>query len=261
MDVRIRAALAALSLVLLSSCGGGSSSDNSDFEGIWRGTYTPDGSSRVPLVAVARHGSTAFFYDSNGLTFVIPNFAGPGDVAQGGQLFPAFGFIFDNGSHSLPIDLKASVSASQITGTLTVNAAVLRFALTGDRPFSGDPSIVPGRWTGSVRGPDTAGTDLTFGRAPITVTVAPDGTFSGTELSGCNISGTITPSLSGDNLFDVSLTQSSFRGFEHCGGAMAGLGYESDTDDADFFEHAPGIYYYIVVSNNNVALDLELHAK
>jgi hypothetical protein len=88
MEGLIRAALAALSLVLLlSSCGGGSSSDNPDFEGIWRGAYAPDGSSPVPLVAVARHGGTAFFYDSNGLTFVIPDFAGPSDVAQSGQLF------------------------------------------------------------------------------------------------------------------------------------------------------------------------------
>jgi hypothetical protein len=259
MDVRIRAALAALSFLLLSSCGGGSS-DNSDFEGIWRGTYVPDGINRVPLVAIAHHGGTAFFYDSDGLAFVIPDFAGPGDINQGGQLFPAHGFIFDDGSKSLSVDLKASVSASLITGSLTVDGAVLQISLDRDKPYSGDPSVVPGRWVGDARVPGSTGTDLTSGEAPIDVTVAPDGTFSGTE-SPCTISGTITPALSGDNLFDVSLTETSFHGFAHCSGAMTGLAYESGTDDADYFEHASGIYYYIVVSNKTGALSMELRVK
>jgi hypothetical protein len=40
MEVKVRAALAALSLVLLSACGG--SSGDSDFEGVWRGAYIPE---------------------------------------------------------------------------------------------------------------------------------------------------------------------------------------------------------------------------
>jgi hypothetical protein len=258
MEVKLRAALAALSLVLLSSCGGGGS-DGSDFEGVWHGTYMPDGSTPVPIFAVARHGSTAFFYDRDGLTFVIPDFAGPGDIHQGGEVFPAHGFIFNDGSRSLSIDLKASVSTAKITGSFTVDGAVLRLALNGSQPFSGDPSVVPGRWHGVPIGPDSTVTDFTTG-APIQIAVAPDGTFKGTD-NACNVSGTITPALSGDNLFDVSFNETSYRGFAHCSGAMTGLAYESDTDSADYFGHASGIYYYFVVSNNNGAIALELRAK
>lgn len=190
---------------------------------------------------------------------MIPHFAGPGDIDQGGQVFPIRGFVFNDGSRSLPIDLKASVSASQITGSFTVEGDVLQVALKGTRPFSGDPSVVPGEWHGVSIGPDSPVIDYTTG-APVQIKVAPDGTFSGTD-NACNVSGTITPALSGDNLFDVSYNETSFHGFAHCSGAMTGLAYESDTDDADYFGNAPGIYYYAVISNKNGAIVLEILAK
>ncbi|HEY1774227.1 MAG TPA: hypothetical protein VGH91_13650 [Gammaproteobacteria bacterium] len=255
MEVRIRAALVALSVALLSSCGGGSSSSSSDFEGIWRGTYDPDGT-RISLIAIA-HGGSMFLYDSDGLAYVIPHIAGPGDVDQDGHVYPAYGYVFDDGSSSLDVDMKASVSVAQITGSLSVDGADLPVVLDAYKPLSGDPSVVPGRWSGDFLSPF-----LAEGEADLSLTVAADGTISGKYFSNCMLKGTITPALDGTNLFDISVTE--YDGLDRvrgCGGTWTGLAYESDSDQAGIFGNGSGTYYYMVGANTTGAIVTEFRVN
>lgn len=255
MEVRIRAVLALLASVLLSACGG--SSSDSDFDGIWRGTYTPDGTYTFSIVAVA-HGDTVYLYDINGLIYVLSKFTGPGDVGLTGFVYPAPGFIFTDDSLHLPAGLKGSISAGQINGTLTVNGAFIPLALDGYKPFAGDPSIVPGKWSGEYLSPNTRGVDIGSDPVqPLELTVAADGTFSGTNSAGCTLKGTITPVPNGDNMFEVSLVE---RGPNHCGGVMTALAYEGDTDEQNVFGHASGTYYYMVGSGKSAfAAEFRVH--
>ena len=255
MEVRIRAALMALSMALLSGCGSGSSSSSTDFEGVWHGTYEANGT-RVPLTAVAGYGSM-YLYDDDGLVFVIPHISGAGDVDQSGNAYPAHGFIFDNGSNSMDVEMKASVSATQITGTLTIDGADLPVALHASKPLPGDPSVVAGKWYGDFFSPY-----LAVDEVDLSGTIAADGTITGIEPDNCLIKGTITQALDGSNLFDISVTEYADSGrIGGCGGTWTGVAYESNTDQVDVFGADPGPYYHMVGSNARGAIVMEIRVK
>jgi hypothetical protein len=245
-------------LCLLSACGGtsgdstapgGSGGGTVDPTGIWGGTYSIGGSSgSTGVLAVIQQGGAAFFYDQNGVVYVLPEFSGSTNLSGTLTAIAPAGITLSNGESTETFMLTATVSASSITGTFTNNSETGTFTLTPLNVFSGNPAIVPGNWQGFYVGSGSAAVDLTVQQA---------GTFVGNDANGCNLSGTLTP-VTGQDLFTASVDST---GGASCAGQLSGLAFESNQDLSGLFGGTTGTYYYVGVSNAKGAFVAELKVQ
>ena len=265
MGKSVRLMLLAL-LGLLDACGGstdysaapsgGGGSNSAIVQGTWTGSFTVTGSpsSSIIYAAIAQNGF-AFFYDQNGVIYVLPQFTGSTSLTGTLTAFAPAGFSFSNGTNRETFAVTATVSSSNISGSFTGNGETGDFSLTPFTSFNANPSIVAGNWQGFYLG---------SGSAALAVTVQSGGAFVGTDSNGCNLNGNITQVVSGGTvsqvpptLFDVSLDSTG----SGCLGQLSGLAFESNTDASGLFGGTTGTYYYVGISNAAGAFIAELKVQ
>ena len=197
-------------LVALIGCGGGGSSTSNNSA---NAALQP-----TPGQAQGVYSGTS----SNGFSFdsiVLPNdkfYAIYGNVS--GNLFLITGFVFgqgtsNNGTYTASVTdiispgttisgtLKASYTpGTSISGTLTENGTNITFrgSPTSTSSYKYNQAAViseiVGTWNGDV-----------LDGSSVSVTINSDGTFSGSDSSGCAFTGTGSADGSGKNFFDLSV--------------------------------------------------------
>ncbi len=254
------------SLALLASCGGtpgdGSSSGGGGggsgkvaVQGFWSGTYTIDGvnGTNTATGAIVTNGD-AFFYDQDGVLYVLPSFDGSASINSTMTAYAPPGVAFSDGSTVVAFDVVIDVTASAITGTFTGSNVSGEFTLKPvASPFSGNPSVLAGTWPGFYL--TNAGTSATA----LSLTVQPAGIFVGTDANGCTLTGSLTQVASDTDLFTVTLDMSGSSFF--CNGRMTGLAYQSNRDAGGYFGRTTGTYYYLAVSDTPGGFVAELKAN
>lgn len=281
MDISVREISAVALLMGLVACGGGSSGTASDgggastggggvtpvvypLQGVWKGSYAgsvnTDGvNGRVhdtELFGLIQKGGPALFFDTLGQVYALPNFAGSApNLSESGSAYPPSYDEFsidDSGPEALTATGSASRSdIAAVFGFKTFVGGmgdgpeqdsdyVLDTHLQPFKPMAGTASLRSGHWSGFY--PDYPGGSM----HSIELDPTPDGKFTGTDIGGCQISGSMTPVASEDDLFSITLVYSGggFCGTPH----MQGLAFESHVDYFDLFNHATGDYYYLVVT-------------
>jgi hypothetical protein len=248
----------------LAGCGGGGGSSSSttsgsssssgsttaDVQGEWQGSYSISGVSGSTAVdAVIKTGGYGFFFDANGVIYVLPALSGSTTLTGTLTAYAPLGYTFTNGSTEETFSLSGSVSSSDISGTFGGNNETGTFNLSRYTPYSGTPSITAGTWQGFYVGSGEAAVDLT---------VDANGNLSGNDGNGCTLTGTLSE-VSGSNLFNVSVQSSgtSTQPGTVCAGTLSGLGYESSNDASGIFGGAAGTYFYAGVSNSSGAFIAE----
>lgn len=192
--------------VALAACGGGGGGGSpapapptTTAEGLYAGTT---GNGRAFTGLVLDDGTYYVLYSPVG------NSAAVAGVVQGTGTSTATAFTSSNtrdfnleGLGVLPATLSATYSAKQsLAGTVSYSAgASVTLSGTYDAAYELTPSLaaLAGTFTGQVA--SSAGVENA------TVTVASNGTLSGTGASGCTVSGTAAPRARG-NVFNISLT-------------------------------------------------------
>lgn len=243
----------------LGACGGGDNgaigtatpgtgAKAAQVQGVWSGSLTIAGSSTSSIIfAVVTQGGDAFFFDQNGVLYVLPPVTGATTLTGDLTAFAPMGVVFGNGQSMQTFSVTAAVSASSIDGSFSGNGETGNFTLMPANPFNGNPSIVGGNWQGFEVGSGSA----------VDLTVQPGGVFVGNDADGCNLDGSLKQLQSGQDLFTVTLTSNG----SNCPGRLNGLAFQSATDIADLFGGDQGIYYYIVVSNASGAFVAELKVQ
>lgn len=260
----IRRLTTLLFIALLSSCGGGGGGvyggggggggggGTANVEGTWIGYYTVTGTpGNTSVTAVIQANGSAFFYDSNGVVYVLPKLTGSTTLTGTITGYAPFGFTFGDGKTQDNYVLAGAASDTVISGTFggNSNGVTGSFYLTPFTAYNQTPTIVSGFWNGFYVGSSAAGVSLT---------VQPSGTFVGTDGNGCNLSGSLTQVQSGENLFTVSVDSTGSS--SSCYGHLTGLAFESNHDYSGAFGGTLGTYYYAGVSNTSGAFVAELKA-
>jgi hypothetical protein len=255
----LRPLILGFGLCLLAACGGGSSGYSStppatgsgtvDATGIWAGSFSIGaGPGSTDVIAVIEQGGASFFYDQNGVVYVLPNFNGSTAVTGTLTAFAPAGQPLSNGQSTETFTFTAMVSAKAITGTFDGNNETGTFTFAPLAAFSANPTIVAGNWQGFYVG---------SGTAAVALTVQSGGSFVGNDSVGCHLSGKISTTATND-VFNVSLDST---GGATCAGNLTGLAFESRQDLSGFFNGTTGTYYYVGVSNSTGAFVAELKVQ
>ena len=195
-----------LSLGLLAACGGGGSSDTSmstaSAEGAYSGTITGSGSAAAFEAVVLEDGELWTLYGNQvgGELFVLGFLQGLGTSSNGS--FTSATLRDFGTAPSIAASLSATyVPAASIAGTLTEAGGSIALSGTAipaanfnyNTPASSQS--IAGSWQMSLSDGET-----------LPLTIAQNGTASGTSSGGCSIIGTVTPRPSGKNVYNVALT-------------------------------------------------------
>jgi hypothetical protein len=168
-------------------------------EGVYEGT-TSNGFQHLSLVL---DDSTIYsvYGNTTGSVFAISRFLRGQGASSNGSFTATSVREYGAGAASTPYSLSGTyVAGASLNGTLTNNGTSTTFtgtALANSSYVYNTPaklSNITGAWSL---------TDLTG--AKVAVTVAADGTFTGTSGS-CAITGSLTPKTSGKNVFTFSVT-------------------------------------------------------
>jgi hypothetical protein len=153
-------------------------------------------------------------------------------------------YAFDGSSSSFSVTGKVS-SDTSISGTMQTNG----YSVAPISPFNESVVILPSSMNGTIQG--TAVDDLTLafsssGGSSNSMTV------SGSDSSGCTVSGTLNQEGS-SNVFDVSI---AISGSECPLTSLNGLGFESDWDVFNMTGSTPGVYMYVISSSSDEVLEI-----
>ena len=249
-----------LATLMLAACGGGGSASSSsppppspvNVQGLWSGTYSIQGGTQnVELIGMIMQGGDAVFYDPNGISYILPPFSGGATVSGTMAAFPESGTTLPNGQIQESFTVNGSVSTASIAGTFSNASESGTVSVTPFTPtFTGTPTIVAGQWQGSYEGGMQTAVDIT---------VQANGSFSGSDAFGCQLSGTVTQ-VGTANLFTVSANSVALAGSgSQCLGSVHGLAYESSVDEFGTAGSAKGTYYYADVFNAMGAVVVEFY--
>lgn len=243
--------------VLMCACNAGQS-DSTDVsvQGNWSGTYAADGAkSSIPVFALIRKDGSAYLFDSTGVIYALPRFTGSEKVSGPVTAYPAMGFTFADGSSSMHLDMSGTAASSGIDMNLDGDGSSGQTQsgqaqLLPLETYYGEPSVTEGQWTGSYLSP-----------APqsLALAVKADGSFSGDDAYGCSLQGHLSQLGEQATLFDVSIQSTGPS--PACGGTLTGLAHESSYDSFNFFQAAPGTYYYVAASNSKTAFVAEFKVQ
>lgn len=231
--------------VLLVACNAGQSDDSTvSVQGNWSGTYSAQGSdASTPVFALLQDGGSAYLFDSNGVVAVLPRFSGTQRTTGQVTVYPAKGYTFADGSSRKQLSMEATATGSQIAMDFSNDSDAAQdqggdAQLLALETYSGQPSVRSGQWMGEYISPSPVALSLD---------VAADGSFTGSDAYGCSLTGRLDQLGAASTLFAVTLES---RGpSPACGGAMTGLAHESDDDSFGFFRRSAGTYYYLCASN------------
>lgn len=262
-EMRYRALLLGLGILLLSACGGGvdgnygtggggGGGSTAAVQGVWYGTYSIKGTSgSKPIIAVIAQDGYAFFYDADGNVYVLPKLTGSKTVTGTLDAYAAFGGAFPDGHTHDSFALTGTASDTSIKADFTGNGE------------SGSLSLAPlaTNATGISGIADLAGNlgGFYFGSgspAAVALTVQSSGVFAGADANGCNLVGTFTKLQAVPFIVVVTVKSSGSSGA--CAGTMNGLGFVTDQDIGKLFGGTAGNYLYLGVSNSQAAFAAEL---
>ncbi|HSN17224.1 MAG TPA: hypothetical protein VLV87_03360 [Gammaproteobacteria bacterium] len=244
--MRLTSLFVLASILGLTACGGGGDTAP-DLEGVWAGNYS-FGAQGEHLTGMIKNGGPAFFYQSDGVLFVMPHTPSGSQLDEPVVTYPTYGFIFNGGQTTLASWLKGDASSSQISGTLTVAGGLANLVVRPITPLKGTASLVPGIWSG-----------LYIGSQNVALNVSSSGAIAGTDTYGCQYTGQIDQLKSGENLFSVALHNAGPGPI--CGHVFDGLAYESDTDQTGAYGNAAGTYYYVAAYDPTEAVVMELKVQ
>ncbi len=224
-------------------------------EGVYFGFYTANnGSNPLPIYGAILPHQYAYFGDSDGDLYVLPDNIKNGTLSGNVTAFPPFGQNFSNAQSKRSFSLSGQASASNgvvtnMTGILTGTIGGGSFTLTHQSLSTPAPSLanLAGTYQGYYwsNGASTA----------ISLTLNSDGSFGFNNGFSCTGTGTlsITP---GYNLLQVNATSS---GNSVCAGTVNGLGFTAAKDFGNLFSNAAGTYLYLGASNANTGFVAELY--
>ena len=262
IEMKIKAAFVILtSTLLLAGCGGGGSGQSSSstpaaiaIRGVYFGSYSINGvsGSNTPVYGAIQSGGYGYFANTQGVTYVLSGlhdsgsysgmltaYAPPGQTFSTGLNIADFnvsGNASDNGTYVTAVN--GNFANSSESGSFTINY----------QPITSTPlslSGLAGSYFGYYWG---------SGSTSIALTVNANGSFSGSDGFGCQISGTLVP-VPGYDLAQVTV---SSTGQSVCAGTLSGLAFEFTQDLSGQFGHAAGTYFYVGVSNANSGFAAEL---
>lgn len=249
----------ALGIALVSACALGGCKYLKYFnvtttaEGVYFGFYTPnDGSKPLPVYGAILPKKHAYFGDSDGDLYILPDDITNGDFTDTVTAYPPFDQTFSNGDTQRSFNLSGHANASNdtvtdITGILSGDTGGGSFTLNHKDISKPPPSLVnlAGTYQGYYWGPGTA----------ISLTLNTDGSFTVNDAYGCSGNGTL--SVNSDyNLLQLSATLS---GNSVCAGTVNGLGFTDTADLGDLFNNKSGTYIYLGASNANTGFVAELY--
>ena len=243
--------------MVVSACNGGRSDETTaSVQCNWSGIYTASGTkSSIPIFALIQQGGSAYLFDSTGVVYALPAFSG--SVKDSGPVtaYPAKGYTFADGSTSMHLNMQAATSSGQMDMGLDADGDSDQTAsgqahLLQLETWYGAPSVAAGQWMGYYLSPTPTG---------LVLTLATDGSFTGSDAYGCQLKGGLTQLAAGSSLFTLSIQSSGSS--PACGGTMTGLAHESAYDSFDLFNGASGTYYYFCASDSKSAFVAELKVQ
>jgi len=188
--------------VLLSGCGGGGGSSApatpSAAQGLWNGITNTN---RTVVGLVLSDGLFYFLYSKVGNPAIIAGVVQGNGSTNGGSFSSSNAKDFNlEGAGILNASVSASFATKQtLNGTVTYTAGGSTFTSTYNSNYELTPSVstLAGTFTGQVA--------FSLGVENAVVTVANNGSLSGSGASGCTITGSVTPRSDG-NAFTTSVT-------------------------------------------------------
>ena len=219
----------------------------SKVQGDWSGTVTVSSTGQVVNVTgVIEKNGAAFLYAGNGEFFALSPLADT--TAETGTLSQieltgnscsapnpcgVIGvYTFNGTANGNSLSLTATEVDVYPGGSVINPPPVLTFSLTRATPYSGTAQLPVGAFQGYYLP----------GNLAVGITVAADGSFTGSDAFGCSLSGSLKQ-VGADNLFDVSV-QGAYSTSGSCSGSYSGLAYLSDTGSGDY-KGVAGSYLYM----------------
>lgn len=251
--MRVKMGFMALAFLGLAACGGGGDSSNStpttaNVQGNWQGSYTISGvSGSTPITAVIQSGGFGFFFDTNGVIYVLPQLSGSTTLSGTITAYAPAGTTFADGHTQDNFSVSGTASDTSISGTFSGNGETGTFSLSSTTPFTGTPALNPGAVFGFYVG---------VGSGAVNITLNGGGSFFGSDSNGCMLTGQITQ-VGSQNLYTVVVHSTGTSSL--CAGTLTGLGFESNADAGHLFGGSTGTYFYIGVANTSDAFVAELN--
>lgn len=232
------AAISVIASAILAGCGGGGGSSSSPApapvasaaEGLWVGTT---GDNRAITGLVFETGLFYVLYSSVGDPATIAGVV-QGNGSTAGATFSSTNSKDFNmeGDGVLDAGVSANFAAkATFNGTITYGPGLnntFTSAYDSDYELTPTTSALAGTFTGEVAS--------SAGNEAATITIASNGSFSGSGVSGCTVSGTATPRTRG-NAFVMSLTFGSAPCL-FASQTLSGIGY-FDAANKRFYSATP----------------------
>ena len=187
------------SILFIASCGGGSggsggggddSEEDVNADGFWNGTFKQDGITYNLSSVIYDNKFTGISTDAGTL------YSGEVGV-DGNKLKGTVDVLLIGGVLDRTTSVSATVIAKKtIEGSTSDASGESTFSLDYDSLWDRDPDLATVAGTYSV----------TTGAYTFIMTVAPDGTYTGSDTDGCTNSGTISPFDATHNYYSLSMT-------------------------------------------------------
>jgi hypothetical protein len=239
----------------LNGCGGSSGGGNNSggsgspppantpLQGVYGGT-TSDGSTFESIV-LPNNKYYALYGVTTGNTFVIDGMMAGNTISNNGNFSASITDYYYTGSLSTGTVTGSYASGVNVSGTVS-ELGKTPVSFTGTTAATSPPnfntaaslSSVTGNWSGNLEG----GTAMSL-------TVQPNGNFSGINTQGCSFSGTLTPDTSNKNFFDLSLIPGT--GCSYSGLSVSGIAVSYPLSNGTNQILAGGV----ASANSNVALE------
>lgn len=185
-------------------------------EGLWTGSTDTN---RTILGAVLDDGAYYFFYSEQAAHNLIGGLVQGNSTTNDGIFTSdnAIDFDFEGGSIQSGTIAATYTERKILDGSALSPGATHTFTTTFDPAYDAPPSLtsLAGTYPGQSATPDSVESS--------TLTVDSNGVFSGSAISGCIFTGTMTPRVRG-NIFDLRVTYGGAPCL-HAGETLAGIAY------------------------------------
>jgi hypothetical protein len=223
-----------------SNSGGGSGGGSSNVVGNWQVNFNLDVGATATGFGEINSAGLGAFLDTSGNIVVLPTITGANSFSGNLTAYAVNPTFFPNGTPVETDTAQGKVnSTTSITGTFVSSTTSSGTFFAGPySPLNGAPVALAGTLHGN---------EIGFVNT-LLLTFASDGTFTGGDNLGCNVSGTLAQEKS-SNVFDVSLANVSGA----CSiDTRTGIGFESKMDFFGVNGGADATYFYMMLLTSNL---------